>query len=108
MVFVRRGGGDLPSVRSGDQSPSPPPIRQDLGQIQAMMCDKTGTLTENVMQFKCCTIGGVVHGSPSSPVAAGDSGDAAPPEDEQAHARSMGRCAPPRSHPESCLHLSPR
>jgi len=85
-------------VRSGDRTfLFPSLIRQDLGQIQAMMCDKTGTLTENVMQFKCCTIGGVVHGSPSSPATVGDSGDAAPPEDERARARSMGRCAPPPS-----------
>ena len=37
-------------------------IAEDLGQIEIIMSDKTGTLTENVMEFKCCTIGGVIYG----------------------------------------------
>lgn len=34
-------------------------IPEELGQIQYMFCDKTGTLTENNMIFKRCTIDGV-------------------------------------------------
>lgn len=34
-------------------------ITEDLGQIEYVFSDKTGTLTENCMQFKRCTIGGV-------------------------------------------------
>lgn len=39
-------------------------ITEDLGQIQHIFTDKTGTLTENEMVFRCCTIAGInyTHG----------------------------------------------
>eukprot|EP00531_Pseudo-nitzschia_arenysensis_P016673 CAMPEP_0116157348 /NCGR_PEP_ID=MMETSP0329-20121206/23298_1 /TAXON_ID=697910 /ORGANISM="Pseudo-nitzschia arenysensis, Strain B593" /LENGTH=1587 /DNA_ID=CAMNT_0003654453 /DNA_START=285 /DNA_END=5048 /DNA_ORIENTATION=+ len=39
-------------------------IYTDLGQIQYIFSDKTGTLTQNVMRFKRCSIDGMVFGRP--------------------------------------------
>ena len=38
-------------------------IAEDLGQIEYVFTDKTGTLTENIMVFKQCTIGSYLFGS---------------------------------------------
>ena len=37
-------------------------ISEDLGQIEFILTDKTGTLTENRMVFKACCIKGVSYG----------------------------------------------
>ncbi|OAD71346.1 hypothetical protein PHYBLDRAFT_96072, partial [Phycomyces blakesleeanus NRRL 1555(-)] len=37
-------------------------ISDDLGQIEYVFSDKTGTLTQNVMEFRKCTINGVSYG----------------------------------------------
>ncbi|PLW33102.1 hypothetical protein PCASD_13814 [Puccinia coronata f. sp. avenae] len=36
-------------------------LSDDLGQIQYIFSDKTGTLTQNLMQFRKCTVGGTVY-----------------------------------------------
>jgi phospholipid-translocating ATPase len=37
-------------------------ISDDLGQIEYIFSDKTGTLTQNVMQFQRCAVAGVAYG----------------------------------------------
>jgi phospholipid-translocating ATPase len=37
-------------------------ISDDLGQIEYVFSDKTGTLTQNVMEFQKCSVGGVQYG----------------------------------------------
>ncbi|KAJ3120136.1 hypothetical protein HK098_004823 [Nowakowskiella sp. JEL0407] len=41
-------------------------ICDDLGQIQYVFSDKTGTLTQNKMQFRKCSINGVLYGDKNS------------------------------------------
>ena len=46
-------------------------ISDDLGQIEFIFSDKTGTLTQNVMEFKKCTINGVPYGEAYTEAEAG-------------------------------------
>jgi phospholipid-transporting ATPase len=36
-------------------------LNEELGQISYIFTDKTGTLTENIMEFKKCSVGGVLY-----------------------------------------------
>ena len=47
-------------------------LNEDLGQIEYIFSDKTGTLTENQMEFKRCAIKGRVYGSLETPSGAED------------------------------------
>lgn len=46
-------------------------ISDDLGQIEYVFSDKTGTLTQNLMEFKKCTINGVPYGEAYTEAQAG-------------------------------------
>lgn len=52
---------DQPAVaKTGD-------LNEDLGQIEYIFSDKTGTLTENQMEFKRCSIAGQLYGTMEPP-----------------------------------------
>ncbi|KAJ1332558.1 hypothetical protein BSLG_008860 [Batrachochytrium salamandrivorans] len=48
-------------------------ITDDLGQIEFLFSDKTGTLTQNKMEFRRCTINGVVYGKGFTDISADQS-----------------------------------
>jgi len=47
----------------------------DLGQVQYIFSDKTGTLTQNVMRFKRCSVDGMIFGAPVQKVRPRDDSD---------------------------------
>ena len=55
----RGGGGGGATLRNSD-------IAENLGQVGILLSDKTGTLTENLMALKACSINGRMYGEPTA------------------------------------------
>ncbi|EAS06174.1 phospholipid-translocating P-type ATPase, flippase family protein (macronuclear) [Tetrahymena thermophila SB210] len=54
--LMKSYNGFEPTVQSSN-------LNEDLGQIQCIFSDKTGTLTCNIMNFKCLFVNGISYGS---------------------------------------------
>ena len=73
-------------------------IITDLGRIQYIFSDKTGTLTQNVMRFKRCSVDGLVFGAPIQKTRPGGP-DAAPADKAASEPDDSGADEPTRFYP---------
>lgn len=70
-------------------------ISDDLGQIEYVFSDKTGTLTQNVMEFQKCSVAGVVYGEGvteaqrGAAVREGRANDLMGPEEQREHLSNL-------------------
>lgn len=64
MYFYNDENGERHKVKTAVQSSN---LNEELGQIEYVFSDKTGTLTCNIMQFKKMSINGVSYGEIEDP-----------------------------------------
>jgi magnesium-transporting ATPase (P-type) len=72
----------------------------DLGQIQYIFSDKTGTLTQNVMRFKRCSVDGMIFGTPIEKARPGAETEDSPSSPFHPVRRLLVGQAPPKSTEE--------
>jgi magnesium-transporting ATPase (P-type) len=64
MLWFVQADKDMYDDTTNTRSIARSTIITDLGRIQYIFSDKTGTLTQNVMRFKRCSVDGMVFGAP--------------------------------------------
>ena len=100
LGYARFIEADHDLASAGDDSGTPArcnstALGEDLGQIRAVLTDKTGTLTENVMVLRAGTIRGVLFGDAAAITGGGGAVVAAAiPVDERLAAQVRRECAP--------------
>lgn len=65
MFFAEEGDMNFAKCRNSD-------LIEELGQVEFVFSDKTGTLTQNKMEFKKCHVGDKIFGNPTSEDVAND------------------------------------
>ena len=58
MFFAEEGDMNFAKCRNSD-------LIEELGQVEFVFSDKTGTLTQNKMEFKKCQVGDQTFGTPT-------------------------------------------
>jgi magnesium-transporting ATPase (P-type) len=64
MMWFIANDADMYDATTDTRAQARSTIVSDLGRIQYIFSDKTGTLTQNVMRFKRCSVDGLAFGAP--------------------------------------------